>query len=233
MYDNNLNLLTDEELIDLVQDHNYKAFRELVARYSSDLFNFLYHFVYNNDRTKNIVQTLFLSIWREPYLYKKNTKLFLYKKIIRLSIKNRLNKNGCDFEKKIISSLKNQELLAINLYYFSTLKDKEISLMFHDINNTLNKIDKRFKIDYGVDLNNFISSLNLNIFSIFEIQKDIVRNSIGYRQKDRHQNIIILLSILPIFVLIAIILYSLFKNDNGELFIKEHNIEVFEYLFGK
>ena len=75
MYNENLNLLNDEELVDLVQKHKYKAFRELVTRYSSDLFNFSYHFVYNVDKTKELTEKLFKNIWQQPYLYTKDTKL--------------------------------------------------------------------------------------------------------------------------------------------------------------
>lgn len=233
MNDINLNLLTDEELMNLVQKRKYRAFKELVARYSSDLFNFSYHFTYNEEKTKKIIKNLFTSVWCQPYLYEKNFKITIYKNGIKKLSKEKIDKKTHDKNKKILSNLSKKDILAINLYYFSTFKEKEIKTLNNDIEKTINKLNKKFTEKYNIDLYTFIYNINVKNLSSFEFQKEIVSITSKYEQKDKNQNIVLGISIIPLIALLIIIIYSNFYNNKEVNSKHEEIIELFEYLFVK
>ncbi len=229
----NLNLLTDEELMELVQKHKYKAFKELVARYSSDLFNFSYYFTYNREITKKIIKNLFISIWQEPYLYIEDFKISVYKKVIKRLSKEHIDKEIYNSNKKILSSLAQKDILNINLYYFSTLKEKEIKLFNKNINKEIEELNKSFIEKYDVDLYTFIYNINMNNLSILEFQKEIMATATKYQQKDKNQNIVIGIGIIPLIALVIMIIYSISYRDEKTISKHEDTIKLFEYLFVK
>ncbi len=228
-----LNLLTDEELMELVQKRKYRAFKELVARYSSDLFNFSYHFIYNGEKTKKIIKNLFISVWCEPYLYNKNFKISIFKKAIKKLSKENIDKEIYDNNRKILSNLTKKDILAINLYYFGTFKENEIKLFNSDIDKKIGELKKNFIEKYNIDLYTFIYNINITNLSAFEFQKEIISAAIKYEQKDKNQNIIIGISIIPLIVLAIIVAYSISYNDEEAISKHEDIIRAFEYLFVK
>lgn len=72
--------LTDSELLDAIKRDDHAAFRILFDRYWEYLFSIVYHRLNNRDETQDIVQDIFIYIWKsrasltvnnglEPYLF--------------------------------------------------------------------------------------------------------------------------------------------------------------------
>jgi RNA polymerase sigma-70 factor (ECF subfamily) len=61
---------TDEELIDLFQRGDGRAFDALVARYKDQLVNFAFRFVGDYDAADEVAQETFLRVYRNKHAYK-------------------------------------------------------------------------------------------------------------------------------------------------------------------
>ncbi len=207
-----LNLLTDEELIDLIQKGKYNALKKLVVRYADDLFNFAYHFNYDKNKTKLIIEKLFVEIWRQPYLYKKSFKITIYKRLINKLIKQKLNSNIKLQNKNLLNFFKKKDILVINLYYFGTLKSEELNKIYKNIQIAVKKIEKKFLNKNNIELFDFIHKINYDIQIPFNFYKDIIDKATKYTKKDRYMSIIIFFSLLPMIILLATFIYSNFFN---------------------
>ena len=146
MHNSCLKLLTDEELIELVNKNKYSALKELVVRYSNDLFNFSFRFTYNSKEANDLVKKIFVNIWQEPFAYRKDFKITAYNKLIKNSLRRKINKNLPLNEKNILNSFSKKELLIANLYYFSTLTENECRLIRKNIKNDIFLLEKKFSI---------------------------------------------------------------------------------------
>lgn len=207
-----LNLLTDEELIDLIQKGKYNALKKLVVRYADDLFNFAYHFNYDKNKTKLIIEKLFVEIWRQPYLYKKSFKITIYKRLINKLIKQKLNSNIKLQNKNLLNFFKKKDILVINLYYFGILKSEELNKIYKNIQITIKKIEKNFLNKNNIELFDFIHKINYDIQIPFNFYKDIIDKATKYTKKDKYLPIIIFFSLLPLITLLATFIYSNFFN---------------------
>ncbi len=59
----NLGVLSDHELILLMQQDNCDAFAEIYERYKGPLYIHAFHRLHNREETKDIVQQLFVTLW--------------------------------------------------------------------------------------------------------------------------------------------------------------------------
>ncbi|RPD42651.1 RNA polymerase sigma factor [Chitinophaga barathri] len=73
-----MNHLSDEDLMELVVDGNEIAFAGLVDRYSKDLYKLIYKRVKDDDITKDIVQEIFISLWKNRHTITVKQSLFPY-----------------------------------------------------------------------------------------------------------------------------------------------------------
>ena len=65
---------TDEELMASFQSGNEKAYIELVNRYKDRLFNFVFQYIGDFDRSEDIVQDTMLKVYTKKYYYKEIAK---------------------------------------------------------------------------------------------------------------------------------------------------------------
>lgn len=69
-------ILTDKELISKVLSGDLTSFDEIVKRYGTTLYNFIYYLTYDEEQTKDIVQETFLKIFKN---LKKYNRAFSFK----------------------------------------------------------------------------------------------------------------------------------------------------------
>lgn len=73
-----MNRLNDIQLFALVQKDDRKAFTEIVNRYSTVLFRFVYKRVSNVEDTKDILQEIFTSFWNRRHQIHIQESLYPY-----------------------------------------------------------------------------------------------------------------------------------------------------------
>jgi RNA polymerase sigma-70 factor, ECF subfamily len=61
-----LSVLSDEDLMDLVQQEHHPAFSELVTRHTSRFYALAYRTLSDKVASEDIVQEAFLKLWRDP-----------------------------------------------------------------------------------------------------------------------------------------------------------------------
>ena len=71
---NNTYSYSDEELIELFQEGNEKAYAELAKRYQNRLLNFVFRFVSNLEQAEDIVQDTLVRLYTHKHYYKKIAK---------------------------------------------------------------------------------------------------------------------------------------------------------------
>lgn len=97
--------LTDESLMELIQDGNRDAFTVLVNRNSKYYFAIVYRFVGNRELAEDILQTAFLKLWEKPYQFdaaRASFKTWFARGVVNICIDDRRArkyvKNIDDFE---------------------------------------------------------------------------------------------------------------------------------------
>lgn len=230
MLEANFNLLNDEELINLISKHNYKAFKELVARYFGNLFYFLQYFAISDNDINTLLEKIFTEVWQKSYIFKNDFKKSIYKKLLK-QIKFK-NTNFQNKNHEILVSLKKQDLIAVNLYYFSGLNEKEIANIYNNIDIKLLEIDKFFLDRYQVSLYEFICELNINKAPRLNYSGNLIKNVTKYRQVNKLQPIIVIISLIPLILLIITLIYSIHNSKKIEESRREEIVELFDYLFG-
>lgn len=73
-----MNNLTDEWLFHEVQQGNEDAFRELMERYSGRLYRIVYKHVQSSATTKDILQEIFIAVWKNRQRIIAGTSLYPY-----------------------------------------------------------------------------------------------------------------------------------------------------------
>ncbi len=69
-----LDRLSDEDIMQLIKDHNHDAFSVLVNRHSERFYALSYRTLFNKSDAEDIVQESFVKIWRQPELWHSNKK---------------------------------------------------------------------------------------------------------------------------------------------------------------
>jgi len=115
----NLQLLSDEKLLEYIKDYNEKAFDIIVERHSKRFYMLAYKYVSNYDNADDILQTSFMKLWQKPYLWnsEKNTKFttWFYRIVVNSSLDwlRKNNKTHIQLDERL-SDNKNQESEATN-----------------------------------------------------------------------------------------------------------------------
>jgi len=207
-----------------------RAFRELVERYLGDIFTFLYRSMHNEEKAQKTIRSLFVNIWCCPYLYSKKFKLSLYSAAIRKIVRWKINVWRQNSERTILEKFSKKEILAINLYYFSTLRENEIEELNAGIKETIGKVNSNLTKIYGINLDDFMASLSGKGVSTFELKKDIINIPHKYEQRDKYQTIILVISVALLTLLLIVVIYSAI-NAQKSINKQKNAIEVMRYLF--
>ena len=146
--------LSDESLMERVQQNDHQAFSVLVRRRTDMFYAAAYRVVMNQQDAEDIVQDAFLKIWDRPHLWKegKGAKFtsWFYRIVMNLSIdkvrqhkkvkisdveelvsdKNSQEKDlVLDEEQKIlekaIKNLPEKQMIALNLCFYEGISNKE------------------------------------------------------------------------------------------------------------
>ena len=142
--------LSDEDLLDHIQNYNEIAFDIIVERHSKRFYMLAYKYTSNYDNADDILQTAFFKLWQKPYLWdkSKNVKFttWFYKVVTNICY-DWLRKNNKSFTelnenisepknakneadnkmevKKIISKLPEKCKRAVLLHYIEELSYSE------------------------------------------------------------------------------------------------------------
>lgn len=81
---------TDERLIEAIRKNDYVSYNKLFERYYGRLCQYVYSLLMDKSDTEDIVQELFLNIWknRERIEIKENVGGYLYKMAKHLGIES-------------------------------------------------------------------------------------------------------------------------------------------------
>lgn len=79
--DDEFDALSDNEVIQLVQKKNKKSYREVVRRYEKKLFAYLYRLVGNKEEAEDLLQNVFVKVYRniESYDTQKKFSSWIYR----------------------------------------------------------------------------------------------------------------------------------------------------------
>lgn len=79
---------TDEELVALIKEGDRNAFAELFDRYQALLYRFTYKKILQEDSTKDIIQDVFISMWRNRETLDTDSpiKFYLFKAVNNRSL---------------------------------------------------------------------------------------------------------------------------------------------------
>jgi len=73
--------LSDNEIVKLVIAQNQKAYQELIRRYQSKLFSYLYRLVRNREESEDLLQSVFLKVYKniKSFNTQKNFSSWIYR----------------------------------------------------------------------------------------------------------------------------------------------------------
>src|SRR5690625_7483747 len=82
----NLYQLSDEDLMEQLQNGVAPAFDIIVHRFQDRLHNFLYRYTHNHEDCEDLVQETFLRVYRSRYSYQRIAKLSTWIYTIALNL---------------------------------------------------------------------------------------------------------------------------------------------------
>lgn len=154
-----MKISSDNEIIKLILESNNpdKGFELLVKKYKKPIYWHLRRFIYDHDETNDLVQEVFIKIWKNLSNFKKESKLFTwiyrittnealayiqkmkrrnlfssgnYEKKLENSLTDDNYFNGDEIQKRLYKALLNlpeKQRMVFNLKYFDELKYEEMS----------------------------------------------------------------------------------------------------------
>lgn len=167
--------MPDESLMDFVCGGNVRAFETLVSRYHARFYNQVYRWVMNRSDAEEIVQDAFLKLWSGKAKWKSDKKArfttwfyrILYNQAIdvlrtRKRDMSELSDNitdGADSEetkmiegqeqkalRRAILELPENQRIAVNLFYFDDLSQKQIATLMGVSLKALESLLSRAKV---------------------------------------------------------------------------------------
>lgn len=78
--------MSDEDVMEKLQDGEMEAFDIIVHRYKDRLHNFLYRYTHNHEDCEDLVQETFLRVYRSRYSYQRIAKLSTWMYTIALNL---------------------------------------------------------------------------------------------------------------------------------------------------
>ncbi len=162
----NLKEESDEFLMLSFREGNEEAFTEIINRYNIRLFNYVYKYIHDKERSEEITQEVFIRVYRSRERYKIKAKFstYIYRIALNLSyneVRNRNRrktdlKNEFDdksfkdkiketntpekiFEKKEVKEIVNQEINNLSTKYKDVILLCDIEeLSYKDVAKVLN-----------------------------------------------------------------------------------------------
>ena len=148
--------LSDEDLIDLVQNQSHQAFDILVARHTEKFYGLAFRILGKEEFAEDIVQDCFIKLWQDPWKWDKQKRVkfttWFYKIIVNASLdlkrKKKVDLNdefldqkavSVDFDseldrqyqakliRKWLNKLPERQKVALNLSYYEELSHQEIA----------------------------------------------------------------------------------------------------------
>ncbi len=83
---NRLHKMSDEDVMEQLQDGVVQAFDVIVHRFKDRLHNFLYRYTHNHEDCEDLVQETFLRVYRSRYSYQRIAKLSTWIYTIALNL---------------------------------------------------------------------------------------------------------------------------------------------------
>ncbi len=119
---------TDDKLIFAIRENDYISYNKLFVRYHGKLCQYVYSLVVNKEEAQDIVQELFLNLWKHRkriYIAEGSASGYLYKMAKNLSLNHlRSKKNYQNFlEKYGKTELQNEDDLSENEAFSIALYD--------------------------------------------------------------------------------------------------------------
>jgi len=161
-------IYTDEEIIELCRSSRTRerGFRILLSQYKERIYWHIRRFLYDHDNTNDVVQNVFIKVWKSLDTFRGESKLYSW--IYRIATNESLNyirkmkkhdavsiddveylvggtssnalMTGDEIEKRLyeaLDTLPPKQRLAFNMKYFDHLKYKEISAILDVSEGTL------------------------------------------------------------------------------------------------
>ena len=146
--------MSDEALLDLIQDGDKSSFAVLVRRYSGKSYRLAYRVVFNKNDAEDVVQEAFLKLWDKPHLWQKKRlakfSTWFYRVVVNLSIDRNRKKKPLPLKegvavvdesasavdtldekerrqaiKVLLCELPEQQRVALNLCYYEGMSNRE------------------------------------------------------------------------------------------------------------
>jgi RNA polymerase sigma-70 factor, ECF subfamily len=94
-------ILTDNELVKIIRDDNPEMYQELISRYQGKLFAYLYRLVGNREETEDLLQDVFIKVYRNLRSYDDQRKFSSW--IYRIAHNEAVNHIKRRYLKKFVS----------------------------------------------------------------------------------------------------------------------------------
>ena len=126
----------DSVLVELIKQNDSLAFKELYYKYYNKLFRYAYYRVYSVETTKDLVQELFVRVWKNRGNLKseKSLKAYLYRSLTNIII-NHSN----------LESSQNISYSNLDNNTSSTQTDLDTKI---DIQKAVNELPEKLKVVY-------------------------------------------------------------------------------------
>lgn len=113
-------LLSDESLLDFIQQKYSRAFAELVSRHTDRFYRIAYRFTSHREDAEDIVQEAFLKLWERPEIWKQGRQAkfttWFYRIVINLCLDHTKKKRATPFpEDKEIADSQPVQDMALSL----------------------------------------------------------------------------------------------------------------------
>lgn len=188
-----IKILTDEELVVLIQKSDHRAFQELYERYWFDLFRIALSKLRSREVCEELVQDLFANLWkrRNSIALKKKFSGYIHT-ALRYMIINQYNLN--DVRRKYNET--QQHIIPINQY--STEKLVSYNELFDSINAEIERLPKRRSEIFK--LSRYEKMSNKEIAHSLQISPKTVENQITKAIKTLRVHLKEIVPILFIFI---------------------------------
>lgn len=167
----------DQDLIIEYLDGNNESLGILIKRYLQPIYNFVYTYIKDDEETEDVVQEIFLKVWKnlkkfkkdknfKTWIYKiaKNTSLDFLKKRKNITF-SELDKNYNDEDtESFIDSIEDNDLLPDEIYYRQELQNNMANIL-EEIPTIYKEVLNLYYID-GFNFREISDILNISINTV-------------------------------------------------------------------
>ena len=126
-YSSRFNQLSDEQIMLLFQSGNEKAYDILVARYKERLFHFVYRFVKSTEDAEDILQEVFLRLYRSRNAYSNIAKFSTWIFTIANNLTRSHYRKNSRKSNWSIEEAEESEVISIHLHADSSYSPERIT----------------------------------------------------------------------------------------------------------